>query len=215
MLKVFSKLKEKLQHGLFLYFLLSQLKRIGLDFLPCYWIQEGIFDSTPIAMENLPAGYTFEFLTQEDMKIIGNIPGREDENVPVLLARLKKGDKCLGAKYQGQIAAFTWVDFIGDSFKDRKLILKEDEAYLYDMYTLKSFRGSNIAPHLRYECYKIAKELGRSKCYSTSDIFNAPSLKFKQKLNAKILESYLDIKLFNKFHWNWKIKDYTSYKTAA
>lgn len=208
MLKVFSKIREKFQYGLFLYFLTSHLKKVGIEILPYYWVQEGLFGDSPIAGRNLPADYTFKFLSLEDMKIIGNIVGREDENEPMLLKRLEKGDKCLAAKYQEQIAAFTWIDLTGDSFKEHRLSLNANEAYLYDMYTLKSFRGSNIAPYLRYECYKALKDMGRGKCYSASHVFNAPSIKFKQKLNAKIIATYLDVRLINKIHWNWKLKSY-------
>ena len=53
--------------------------------------------------------------------------------------------------------------------------------------------------------------MGRVKCYSYSDLFNTPSIRFKKKLNAKILELGLYVELFKKYHWNWTIKRYRSW----
>ena len=121
---------------------------------------------------------------------------------------LKEGKKCYGAKYKGQIVAFTWVSLDESNYEWHKLQLKENEAYLFDMHTAKAFRGKNIAPYLRYQSYRVLKNMGRNKFYSISQFFNTPSKKFKKKLNAKFLGLHLTIRLFKKYKWNWKLKDY-------
>lgn len=192
-----------------LYFLLSRLERLGIEIFVYYWIQEGINGGISPNLDNLIGGCSFELLGAKDMKEIGRIPGREKYSEEKLLDRLKKGNICMGAKYQNEIAAFTWCDFTGDSITEQKIILRPYEAYLFDMYTMKPFRGYNIAPYLRYQFYKLLKQMGRNTCYSISEFFNTPSIKFKKKLNARFLELRLEIKLFNKLHWNLKINGET------
>ncbi|MFH1783703.1 MAG: GNAT family N-acetyltransferase [bacterium] len=206
---VIKKIRSKFRYGLVLLFIKSSIiKALGVDIIIYHWVREGLSkDDFPELKDGLQ-GYSFEFLGPGDMKIIGNIKGRGDENEQKLLEHLKKGRKCLGAKYKGQVAAFTWIDLHGDSCRDHKLVLKENEAYLYDMYTLKPFRGKNIAPYLRHQCYVKLWEMGRDVFYSSTDVLNNPSIKFKRKLKARILALYFNIKLFKKYHFNWKVKEY-------
>jgi hypothetical protein len=46
------------------------------------------------------------------------------------------------------------------------------------------------------------------RLYSISNCFNTPSIKFKKKLNAKLLELHLAVELFNKWHFNLQLKKY-------
>ena len=78
-----------------------------------------------------------------------------------------------------------WINIKERGFKETIIQLKSDEAYLWNMYTMESFRGMNIAPYLRYKSYEVLKGMGRDKLYSISEYFNTPAIKFKLKLNAK------------------------------
>lgn len=202
-----KKLLSKFRYGIMIYFLLSRLQRLGIEICPYYWVQEGIDEGMPNNFDKIVDGYTFEPLGIKDMETLSGISDRENKPEDELVARLKKGNICIGAKYQNEIAAFTWCDFTGEAIPDRKMILRAHEAYLFDMHTMKQFRGHNIAPHLRYQCYRILKELEKTTYYSISEAFNAPSIKFKRKLNARFLELRLKLSLFNRFKWDWKIKN--------
>jgi hypothetical protein len=146
------------------------------------------------------------FLTSEDMKEIANSKRKESERE--LVARLNEEKKCFAAKYHGKLAAFTWCDFESCHDEFYTFTLKENEAYLFDAYTLMPYRGQNLAPYLRFKCYQALEALGRDRFYSISLYFNEPAMKFKRKLNAKPLILGLYIGLFKKWGRSWKIKDY-------
>ena len=68
------------------------------------------------------------------------------------------------------------------------------------------FRGRGIAPFIRYQLYKEVAKLGKQKLYSISDAFNAPSLKFKKKLNAILVEKHIDIEIFSRWKYSFLLK---------
>jgi hypothetical protein len=209
-MKILKRIWLGFRYGLVLKYFLDRLGSIGIQITPYYWVLEGLNDNSLPKLTEHPDGLTFEFFGPQEMKIIGTIPGRAWNPEKNLLFLLNEGKKCFGAKYRGEIAAFTWFDFNGNSCRTHKLRLNNREAYLFDMYTMKPFRGMDIAPYLRYRNYLVLREMGREQYYSISEFFNIPSIRFKKKLNAKILELRLDIKLFKKYYWNWKIKDHRS-----
>ena len=89
-----------------------------------------------------------------------------------------------------------------------KFPLKDNEAYLFDAYTLMHFRGKGLAPYIRYQCYKELAKSDRHKLFSISNYFNTPSIKFKNKLNAKFLELRLSVELFRKWSFDLHLKKY-------
>jgi hypothetical protein len=164
------------------------------------------------------------------MKTISSIPGRHFTlTEEYFLERLRNGQKCFGLKYRGELAAFTWCDLdwcshvyfkgktTGHTFTwcniDRcahgyRFPLKDNEAYLFDAYTLMHFRGKGLAPYIRYRCYKELAKSGRHKLYSISECVNTPSIKFKKKLNAKFPELRLSVELFKKWSFDLHLKKY-------
>ena len=141
------------------------------------------------------------------MKTISSISGRHITE-EYLLERLRNGQKCFGLKYRGELAAFTWCDFDKFSFKLCGFPLKDNEAYLFDAYTLMHFRGKGLAPYIRYQCYKELAKSDRHKLFSISEYVNTPSIKFKKKLNAKLIELHLSVELFRKWSFDLHLKKY-------
>ena len=125
-----------------------------------------------------------------------------------LTALLEAGAKCIAIKDKREIVAFMWISFDVVSIYSIDMKLKNDEAYLWSMYTVESHRGKNLAPYLRYKSYEILKDLGRVRLYSVSVFFNSPAVRFKEKLNAKKLKLILFIKIFNRFQWRFTLKSY-------
>ena len=153
--------------------------------------------------------YETAFLDPADMKNLDRIEGRKtsEESTRKLL---EKGSKCFAVKVKGKIAAFTWCEFdVFDYPPKKEFKLKENEAFLFDMYTLRAYRGHNLAPFVRYRCYEELAKMGRDVLYSYSDYFNTPALRFKSKLDAKILRLCLNIRLFKRFHWHWVLRNYS------
>jgi GNAT superfamily N-acetyltransferase len=113
----------------------------------------------------------------------------------------KAGNQCISTRYKEQLAAFMWIDLRESNCKWYRFPLKGDEAYLFDMFTLKAFRGKGIAPYLRYKSYEILKQMGRTRCYSYTDSFNQAAIKFKKKLNAKTLKTGIYFAVSKNYRW--------------
>lgn len=204
-----KKIAKGRRYGTLSFSLQRRLYRIGININPFYLVKESQSETViPILNDNLE-DYRFEFLTSEDMKKIGQtdfIRGQEAQ----YNEWLKKGWKCLGAKHLGKVVAYTWVNLEECHFSGHRFTLKENEAYLFNMYTAVSFRGKNIAPYLRYETYKALKKMGRDTYFSISELFNKPSIIFKQKLDAKFLKKILYIELFKKIRLRITLKTYNN-----
>ena len=208
MIEIIKNLFYRLRHGMLFEAFQYRLDSIGIIIAPYYWVQEGINDISWAGLQNSFEDYTFDFLGIDEIKTIAASKTWKYSEKE-LLSWVNKGKKCFAAKYKGEISAFMWIDLDECKWQKLNFRLKDNEAYLFDMFTMKSFRGKGIAPYLRYQSYKILKDKGRDKIYSLSDFFNSPSISFKKKLNAKFLKLCLYIDLFNKLHWNWVIKSYS------
>ncbi len=187
----------------------SMAKFGGIRISPYYIVLEGLFDESVQHFEKGFDEYDIGFLSPKDMREISTIPGPDrpfsEEN---LLQRLKKGQKCFGIKHSGKIAAFIWFDLNNVFCRFCKISLKENEAYLFDSYTIMSFRGKGLAPYVSYQCYKELARLGRYNLYSIVECINTPSIKFKMKLKAEIIELCLYVELFKKWRFNTRLKSY-------
>ena len=198
-------LKLRYSHPLRLVF--DALGRFGVVIWPYYVIREGLFGGVPKVLKGRMDAFETGYLGPEDMKVIADIPGRSLTQRH-LLGLLAEGKKCFGARLRGELAAFTWYD-LETLCKGRiGRPLKEDEAYLFDAYTLVPFRGMAVAPLVRHLVYKELERLGKTKLYSISHYFNTPAVRFKKKLHARILELWLYIGLFRKREWNFRVKRY-------
>ena len=206
---LFKKILTKVRYGMTFQSISYLLSRIKIEFTPYYLFQEGINVTKIPEIKGIYPDYSCEMLKPEDMKIIGaiNYAGFTEEK---LLSMLKDGEKCIGIKHNGEIAAFMWINFKKLSYKSTVMHLESNEAYLWFMYTLESYRGQNLAPFLRYKSYEILTEMGLDKLYSISDYFNSPAVKFKKKLNAKRLKLILFVQLFNKVSRSYTLKSHYS-----
>ena len=202
----FKRILNKIRYGLVFQVIRNKLARIGIEFTPYYWFQDGMKDHIMAEIKELNSVYSVEFLDVNDMKIIAkNARGYTEMD---FLSRLKDGKLCLGLKHRDNIVSFMWIYLNECTFEPRKFRLKKDEAYITDMYTMESYRGHNLAPFLAYKNCEILSKIGRFKIYSASEYFNSSAIKYHQKLNAKKLELVLFIRLFNTLVWNIKIKSF-------
>ncbi len=200
-----ANLRNRIKYGRISEAVTWRLGSAGLVFIPYVWYEESIklisFKDTPKFDNN----FEFTFFGLTEMLIIGQ-SGAWHYDQQQLLGWLEQNKICYGAKKDGRIAAFTWADLEECKCNYRHFKLKSNEAYLFDMFTMKPFRGQNLAPILRYKTYEALNAMGRDKCYSYSDYFNTPARKFKAKLNAKPVELCLYINLFNTIRKNILIK---------
>ncbi|MGB5203659.1 MAG: hypothetical protein WBN63_05670 [Eudoraea sp.] len=96
------------------------------------------------------------------------------------------------------------------NYRHKTFNLKENEAYLFDMYTFEAHRGKNLAPYLRYQSYLMLKDIGRDKIYSITQYFNKSSKRFKKKLNARNLQLYINIIIFKKYQHHFVLRSYNT-----
>ncbi|MGB5359796.1 MAG: GNAT family N-acetyltransferase [Eudoraea sp.] len=197
-----------LKNGLFLFGVRNRLARIGFDIDPFYWVLEGDLTCESPKIKGDPSAYEFTQLNAEEItsikkKIHGNddaagLPNFHDQQI------------CIGLEYKGEVAAFMIIELNDFNYNRKKFHLKENEAYLFHMYTFEAHRGKNLAPYLRYQSYLMLKDMGRNRIYSITQFFNKSSKRFKKKLNARHLQLFMYIILFKKYHYHFLIKNYDS-----
>ncbi len=194
------------RHGLVFHGITNRLVRIGIDIAPYYWVQEGISGYDPPEIKGNASEYSIKYLNLEEVtQISGSVPGFHKQE---MLDGFNNGQLCVGLMHQKECAAYMFIELNDFIFKNRTFKLADNEAYLLNMWTFDPYRGMNLAPYLRYQCYILLNEMGRDTTYSITAYFNKSSIRFKKKLNSKNLKLYLYIILFKKYHRNFLIKNY-------
>ncbi len=191
------------KNGLLLFYLTHYLKRMGIEIIPYYWEKEYVVPCAPPLIKGNSSEYSIKIFSKEELKII--YPKRYRANYE----KTKNGRLWIGIMHNHNIAAHTQIELNKLIFeRENSIKFSEDEAYLMGMYTMKPYRGRNLAPYLRYHVYQILEEMGRFNIYSITDYFNLSSLKFKKKLNSEHIKLHLYINLFKKYQWNFILKRY-------
>lgn len=195
-----------LKNGLLLFGIRNRIALIGIDIRPYYWVQEETKKCEEPKIKGNPEEYNVRYLSFDELELIAN-------KVPSLLGKelikgWHNGQTCLGLVHNHTIAAFMFIELNEITFNKRSFKLKDNEAYLLNMFTFHSYRGKNLAPYLRYHCYQILKKQGRDVKYSITEYFNKSSIKFKKKLNSKHHKLFLSIVLFKKYYWNFTLNEY-------
>ncbi len=180
----------------------------SVEIVPYYFYEEGLPHDQKLELKPELDQFSIDFLDASDIKAIATHP-EVDESEEELMKRLADGCLCLGIKSQGKVAAYTWCNLNQCDYEERLSIpLEDNEAYLFDARTFKSYRGKALAPYLRYQLYLKLIEMGRPTFFSATSIFNTSALRFKEKLNAQILKLYIFIGLFKKFRLNILLRNY-------
>tara|TARA_R110000744_G_scaffold60297_4_gene124967 strand:- start:4896 stop:5537 length:642 start_codon:yes stop_codon:yes gene_type:complete len=195
-----------IKNGLLLFGIRNKLAQVGLDIRPYYWVQEEIFPCEEPIIKGDVFRYNVRFLNLEEIEELS-------KNLPKMLAQdlivgIKNGQLCIALEYNNEIAAFTFIELKNFVFNRKAFTLKDNEAYLLNMWTFHSFRGRNLAPYLRYKTYQLLREQGRNSKFSITEYFNKSSIKFKKKLNSKNLMLIMSIVIFKRYYWNFLIKTY-------
>ena len=195
-----------MEHGLFLHRLQGWLSRnSGIELELFYLVSEGDF-SGGLGWQAQYTDYQPCLLNRDDMELIATDHPWDD--VTGLRRRLDNGHICVGLKHGDKVAAFTWAEMMECNHQPLSFRMAENEAYLYDAFTLPTFRGKGLAPYMRFQCYEQLKAKGRNRFYSISDYFNKPSVHFKQKLNARFEKLYVSIATKSGKSHTWKLKTY-------
>jgi len=195
-----------IRHGLLLFGLRNRLAKIGFDINPYYWVQEEFTECLEPVIKGDSSEYTLRYLDIDTVKLITD-KGIDFEREQ-MIDGLKNGQLCIALEYKKDIAAFMFIDFNDFVFNDRLFKLKENEAYILNVWTFHPYRSKNLAAYLRYLSYQLLKSQGINVKYSSIQCFNKSSIKVINKLNSKRLKLYLSIVIFKKFYWNFCVRDY-------
>lgn len=196
-----------IKHGLFLHGVRNNLAKIGLDFMPYYWVKEATSPITPPKIRGEAIDLELSTFGESEINHIKNtIIGIEQKD---LFADLKNGEICIGLKHNDQIAAYMFIKRKPFIFRKRQFNLEPNESYLHSIYTFEAYRGKNLAPYLRYQSYKYLEKENINSFYSVSEYFNKSTIKFKKKLNSKPVKLYLSLVLFKRWTFNFTLKSYS------
>lgn len=195
-----------IKHGLFWHGIRNNLARIGLDFMPYYWVQEATSPIKPPVIRGDDKDFKIVRFGEDEINFIKNtIIGIEEKD---LIEDLRNGEICLGLKNKEKIAAYMFIKNRSFVFRKRNFELKPNESYLHSMYTFEDYRGKNLAPYLRYQSYKYLENEGVDTFYSVSEYFNKSTIRFKKKLNSKPIKLYLSVVLFKRWSKNFTLKQF-------
>jgi len=195
-----------IKHGLFLQGIRHAFAKIGINIMPYYWVQEEISLSLKPVIKDDMQNYEFVIINQDDIKYI--LKKIDPINESKILKSLKDGQECVGLKHNGDIAAYMFIELNDFKVMNRLFRLQKNEAYLLNMFTFDQYRGKNLAPYLRYSCYRYLEQQNIMVKYSISNYFNKSAIRFKEKLNSKHLKLYVNIELFKILKWDFLLKSY-------
>lgn len=203
----FKNICFKLRYSHFLRPLFYIIARLGIRITPYCLFMEILSPENP---PRRPAGfesYEVSFLGMEEMQVMAQLTDRIFSE-EFLVQRLKDGHKCLGLKKDNKLLAFTWCNLKEATLQYNQFSLKKDEAYLFDGYTRRDYRGKGLAPFLRYHLYKKLGKIDRTTFYSYSKCFDLSAVRFKQKLRAKKKKLIVIVELFGKWNFSFLLKSY-------
>ena len=194
-----------------IHYLLGKLKPLGLTVNPYFLEKEFHIPASDLKVNITPKldSLTTDFLGTREIESIFDHPERDALKESYKIHdRISDGCLCFGVKHCREIIAYTWCDLKHCNHKPMHFNLKKTEAYLFDMYTFKAFRGKNIAPYMRHQLYPRLKEMGRTDFFSITEAFNNASIRFKRKLGARPSKLYLYLKAGKLFERNFPLKNY-------
>lgn len=195
----------RIKHGLILFSFLNLLQRVGIEINP-YWIdQEGLDQCKEPTLQDDPDLYRVAPIDKSQVLRLYHLLRWDTSE---LKERLKSDFHGVGLYRGKDLAAIMMMRFESFSFKGNRIRLSQNEAYLENMYTFDNFRGRNLAPYLRYQCYKMLAEQGKDVCYSVTQYFNKSSRRFKEKLNARHKGFWLQIGLFKRYRYTILLRSY-------
>ncbi len=213
MFKSFTeKTSTKIRHGMVLQYLLAKLSQLGLSLDPYFLEREFSLPVSDLKVNINPKikSLTTSFLEPQEIDSIFEHPERAAVNESYKIHdRISDGCLCFAVKHGQEVIAYTWCDLKRCNHNPLQFKLKKTEAYLFDMYTFKAYRGKNIAPYMRHQLYSHLNKMGRTDFFSVTNAFNNPSIRFKRKLGAYPSKLYLTIKLGKFINRNFLLKSYS------
>ncbi len=202
---MFDTLRYKLRYNPPPRLLINALKRIGITIMPYYLTLRSVPDTRSTLDRN---HCSLVELGPESMAEIAAMPMAHATEA-IYRKRLALGQHCFGLVIDRQLLGYCWMDPSRCSYGGEGFELADDEAYGFDIYTLPSERGRNLAPLLNACFSDRLEEMAIRNIYGVIDRYNRPSLRFAEKIGARRIRLNLYVRLFGLFERSWILRRYT------
>ena len=196
---------RKARYSGFPRLVLDALGKLGLTIMPLYLFRESLSLAGSLGPTEQTPELAAEFMSEGQTDELSDLPGRTVSREE-LVERLRRGNRCLGFRRQRDLVAFSWCDLEQCNFRGFQFPLQENEAYLFDAFTLVPYRGQRLAALVRLALYRELAAIGKTRLLSLSYVLDRPAVRFKQQLNAERLELLLFVELFRKWSFCTKVK---------
>lgn len=185
------------------------MRRVGVKLIGYYYVKECLPVGAATMPLTLPEGFRCQRLTDKEIEVINGIGGHEAAERAVRNNEsARRGDHCLGILRGDEIVAFGWaaIDVAHSAIYTRALL--PNEAYLYNLFVIPEMRGHNVAGILRSQTYAYLQAMGKDTFYSITQVDNAASWRFKEKLGATKVFRLLYVDLFGRWKSRWIVRRY-------
>lgn len=102
--------------------------------------------------------------------------------------RLAARHRCFVARHDGRIVSASWIaeglGFV--DYLECDLVVGPETVYIYDTYTLPSFRGNNISPAMTVDIMRGLREEGFDRLISATAPENKANLRSRKKVGFRV-----------------------------
>ncbi len=174
---------------------------LGMSVVPLYLTREDAQREISIAVD---PRFLFAQLGPADNDALLELVPRSDREV--YLRRFRAGKLCFAVRDPTRLIAKVWCDLdeISSPFYSRRL--EPHEAFFFDVYCHPDYRGRNLTPWLRLQCYAALRERGRLRYFSVTGYFNRSARNFKRKLGAINECLLIQVNLFGRYRRTWMLR---------
>lgn len=127
---------------------------------------------------------------------------------PQLEERFARGDECFLARHDGRIVCTSWTSRDDHFFRSLgcRYEVGPSEAYLYDSFTDRGFRGRAIAPALGVHVLERFRRAGLTRVMMAVVPENVPNRRARAKTGFRVYERIVSVRLGRRsWHWHRKV----------
>jgi ribosomal protein S18 acetylase RimI-like enzyme len=151
-------------------------------------LKTSIGDSGPV---KLPEPYTWTWAGPDEIDFLDRHP--EATSPTAYARRAARGDRCLCIKQGPEVVCYRWVTLrngcalcgFGPNMEFTFFPLKPGQAFTYDLFTYRKYRGRGIATMLNNLLYHILRKEGITEVFGLVSPVNRAALRVHLRLGAQ------------------------------
>jgi GNAT superfamily N-acetyltransferase len=200
-----DKVRGRFERGLVIQEILDRMARLGIVVYP-YRVYVKDLDTSDKAKYSDFADYLFRQLSSADAPAMADILTR---NVPLehLRQRFDRGDICYGVFHDDSLIGYTCVsrDACYGAMRSVLFRLRSNEAYGYDTFVHRPYRGSGIHLFMMQSCFAVLRDMGVKSLYGTVLYFNRIARAAAETMEYSVIDQRIFIRFFGLFELNPRI----------